>query len=919
MAYIGNVPNFDYKNSEWSIFKGKLTQFFKVNNISGDNKSAILIANFSDETYRLVRNLAYPREIATLSYGELVELLDKHFEPKHSSFVDKARFYGATRNPGEPLGEWAARLRGLASYCNFGTALETVLLDRFVLGLGTGPERDRLFEQDISSLSFAKALEIAEQAAYTREAKALVSSETGINIKEEQVYYSAGESSRRSGGNRWRSSGGMHVGAADDSGSSGSGRASVSRNGCKEEVTNRCGVCGLKTHSAEKCRYRTYRCQKCGIKGHLKKMCKVRVNNINTVTEETESDGDCGDCMECRLHNMRYEILAPITVVVNISNKNFRMEVDSGSAISVMSEQFFLHYFPTVTLNYKCNIRICVYNGHKITPLGYFCTKVKYNGFMKQINFFVIKNGGPPLLGRDFMSQFKIKLTSVNNNNILVDSYESEVQNLLNTYADLWSKELGAFNKFKITLHLKDNAVPKFFKPRTVPFALKDKVNEEIDRLTRAGILIPVNYSKYETPIVPVLKENGKIKIAGDYSLTLNKDLLIDKYPMPRIEEVFAKIGGGERYTKIDLSNAYNQFILCEESQELTTINTTRGLYKYTRLVYGLANAPAIFQRTLETLLAGIEGVSCWLDDVCITAPNKQLHLSRLREVLGRLKDAGLKLQKEKCHFFKRSVTYLGYVINRQGLKTCPKKIESILSIPRPQNILEVKRFLGIINYYRKFIPRASAILHPFHELLRNDAAWTWSERHEKAFIQVKRELSSDRVLTHFDPSARLVLSVDASPAGLGAVLAQGPEGNERPLAFASRSLTASESNYSQIHKEATAIIFGVKYFHQYLFGRKEPFVLKTDHRPLLAIFGKKNGVSVMAASRLQRYALFLSAYNYVIQYVSSDKNVVADYFSRTPNDKCLRESDDHENTSYLKFLDDTVRDGQNDCSQRQK
>ncbi|CAK1597496.1 unnamed protein product [Parnassius mnemosyne] len=153
------------------------------------------------------------------------------------------------------------------------------------------------------------------------------------------------------------------------------------------------------------------------------------------------------------------------------------MEVDSGSAISVMSEQFFLQYFPTVTLNYKCNIRICVYNGHKITPLGYFCTKVKYNGFMKQLNFFVIKNGGPPLLGRDFMSQFKIKLTSVNNNNILVDSYESEVQNLLNTYADLWSKELGAFNKFKITLHLKDNAVPKFFKPRTVPFALKDKVN----------------------------------------------------------------------------------------------------------------------------------------------------------------------------------------------------------------------------------------------------------------------------------------------------------------------------------------------------------------------------------------------------------------------------------------------------------
>ncbi|CAG5051166.1 unnamed protein product [Parnassius apollo] len=322
----------------------KLTQFFKVNNISEDNKSAILIANFSDETYRLVRNLAYPRETGTLSYREVAELLDKHFEPKHSSFVDKARFYGATRNPGEPLGEWAARLRGLASYCNFGTALETVLLNRFVLGLGTGLERDRLFEQNESSLSFAKDLEIAEQAAYTREAKALVSREMSISIKDEQVYYSADKTSRRSDGSHWRSSGGMHVCATDDRGSGGSGRASVSRKGCKEEATNRCAVCGLTTHSAEQCRYRTYRCQ-VQVRCHLKKMCKVRVHNINTVKKETEPDGDCGACMECRLHSMRYETFAPITLVVNISNKNFRMELDSGAGISVMSKQFFCNIF----------------------------------------------------------------------------------------------------------------------------------------------------------------------------------------------------------------------------------------------------------------------------------------------------------------------------------------------------------------------------------------------------------------------------------------------------------------------------------------------------------------------------------------------------------------------------------------------
>jgi hypothetical protein len=398
------------------------------------------------------------------------------------------------------------------------------------------------------------------------------------------------------------------------------------------------------------------------------------------------------------------------------------------------------------------------------------------------------------LLGRDFMAKFGIKLTTVeNNNSISYDHYAREVQELLHVYSDLFSGGLGRFNKFKIILRLKDNVAPVFFKPRPVPFALKHKVDEELERLVNLGILVPVNFSEYATPIVPVLKENGKIKIAGDYSVTLNRDLLIDKYPMPRIEEVFAKLGGGERYTKLDLSNAYNQFELSDESRKLTTISTTRGLFQYSRLVYGLANGPAVFQRTMETLLVGIDGVSIWLDDVCITGPDRETHLARLREVLFRIKDAGLKLQRDKCEFFKPSVTYLGYVIDKNGLQTCPKKTEAIVDAPRPNNVQDVKRFLGFINYYRNFIPRASSVLSPLHQLLKVDAVWKWGDEQEKAFTAIKRELASGRVLAHFDPEARLVLSVDAGPAGLGAVLALGPEGHERPLAFASRSLAPSE------------------------------------------------------------------------------------------------------------------------------
>lgn len=218
---------------------------------------------------------------------------------------------------------------------------------------------------------------------------------------------------------------------------------------------------------------------------------------------------------------------------------------------------------------------------------------------------------------------------------------------------------------------------------------------------------------------------------------------------------------------------------------------------------------------------------------------------------------------------------------------------------------------MGVVNYYRSFIPNASNMLSPLHDLLRADVKWEWGRPQEEAFEAVKRELGSERVLAHFDPEAQLVLSVDAGPGGLGALLAQrAPHGGvDRPLAFASRSLNASERNYSQIQKEATAIIFGVKKFHQYLFGRNDPFILKTDHRPLLSIFGKKNGIPIMTASRLQRYAIILSAYNYNVQYITSANNIVADFFSRAPlhhtDDDEIEESD--ENVTHLKFLDDCV------------
>lgn len=889
MSYFGNLSNFDYKTCEWAIFIGRLNQFLKVNEVKEEKKAAILLTHLSDDSYRLLRNLAYPRDLEELSFKELVALLNSHFKPKHCTYADKAKFFNARKDPCENMAEWAARLRGLASFCNFGTALEQNLTDRFVLGLGSGPVRDKLFEQDASSLTLTQALEVAEKVESAREARTTTNEELRP-IKEEPIY------------RHYASDPGQTRRCQRDapSTSTSSGGSGWSRD--RQRAAPACSVCGMKNHVQEKCRFKSYHCQKCGKKGHLRKVCKNKSVDINNIKDhELKTEDQHPSCEECQNFNLRYVSDKPIKLPLMLNSTHLSMELDSGSAKSVISDKLYYKKFSNHKLN-DCAIKMCLYDGHKITPMGYFYVNAIYNNIKKMIKIFVIKNGGPPLLGRDFMSSFNLILTPRINN----ISLETELNELLEQNSELWQDELGCFNKFEVHLELKENTTPKFFKARSVPFALKKKVESELERLVSCGVLKPVNHSEYATPIVPVLKENGKIRIAGDYSVTLNKDLVIDKYPLPRIEEVFAKLGGGEHYSKIDLKNAYSQFRLSEKSQLLTTINTTKGLFKYTRLVYGLANAPAIFQKSMENLLSGIDGVSIWLDDLCITAPSRSLHLDRLRQVLNRLNEAGLRLQKEKCDFFKDSVIYLGYVINKNGLQTSPEKVTAILNAPEPSNTRELKRFLGVVNYYRCFIPNASSIMNPLHNLLKTGVSWHWGPSQRRAMCEVRRQLASDRVLAHFDPDTQLVLSVDAGPGGLGAVLAHKTrDGRERPLAFASRSLSVSERNYSQIHKEAAAIIFGVKKFHQYLYGLSEPFILKTDHKPLITIFNKKSGISTTTALRLQRYAIILSAYNYIVQYTSSSDNIVADYFSRAPIKQSTCLSDKEYDAYYsLKFVD---------------
>nr|XP_055076377.1 uncharacterized protein K02A2.6-like [Misgurnus anguillicaudatus] len=395
-------------------------------------------------------------------------------------------------------------------------------------------------------------------------------------------------------------------------------------------------------------------------------------------------------------------------------------------------------------------------------------------------------------------------------------------------------------------------------------------------------VISPVQYSEWATPVVPVIKKDGSVRLCGDFKVTLNPAICVDHYPIPRIEDLFASLAGGQLFSKLDLSSAYLQMPVAHESRKLLTISTHKGLFVYNRLPFGIAPAPALFQKAMDQILLGIPNTHCYLDDILITGRNNVEHLKTLDQVLTRLEEYGLRLQREKCEFFKQSLEYLGHYIDAAGLHKSSEKIKAIMEAPAPTNVSQLRSFLGMINYYGRFIPNLASLLNPLNALLCKDKKWCWSVACEQSFQEVKDILTSPAVLTHYDPALPIRLACDASPYGVGAVISHVcPDGEEKPIAFASRTLSKAEQNYAQIEREALSIIFGIRKFHQYLYGRR--FTLFTDHQPLTAILSPNKSIPSMAAARMQRWALILAAHDYVLEYKKAALHANADGLSRLP------------------------------------
>nr|XP_037870976.1 uncharacterized protein K02A2.6-like [Bombyx mori] len=588
----------------WKTWRCRLTQWFIANDINvvkdpaGVKRRAILLSTLSESTYKLAADLVLPKEVQEVPYEDIVSALDNHFTPKSVGFGERHHFYAATQLPQETPSQWAARLRGLTSQCNFSN-VEEGLRDRFIMGMLPGVEKEKMYVQELAGLTFARAVELTESLRSARAAAAAsAAAETVVT-----ELYKIGKRSPTS---------------------------------VPQSAKVKCSVCGYSNHKAAECRFASYTCRKCNKKGHLRRMCK----RINYVVTEENDEGDGDDGKICNIRSLRGE---PLIEAVCVNGIRMNFEIDSGSAVTVMSVDTYNEHFKNIPL-FSTNKKLLSYSGDVLGCAGRAQLLVEWRGRTRQLDVYVVRDGGPPLLGRDFIAQFELQLAPV----YKCATTRDTLKLIQEQYPAVFSDKLGKFNKYKVNLKLKESAHPIFFKPRPVAFALREKVEKEINRLVGLGVLRPVEHSDYASPIVPVLKRDGSVRICADYSVTINKQLVVEQYPLPTVNELFSKLYGGQTFTKLDLSMAYGQFCLDEESQKLTCINTHKGIFAYTRLVFGLASGPSIFQRAMDTVLAGLDGTLCLLDDVLITGRNDSEHLERLHQVLQRLQDAGFVLQKSK-------------------------------------------------------------------------------------------------------------------------------------------------------------------------------------------------------------------------------------------------------------------------------
>ena len=451
-----------------------------------------------------------------------------------------------------------------------------------------------------------------------------------------------------------------------------------------------------------------------------------------------------------------------------------------------------------------------------------------------------------------------------------------QVEDMLEEYHDVLSDLPGKCNILEAAITLEEDATPFRRKPYPVPQALEEELSEEIEKMKRMDIIEP-SHSEYSSPSVIVKKADNTWRYCLDFR-KLNSMTKFDSEPIPNQEVLLAKLGKSTFFTKIDLAKGYWQIPIKPQHRHLTAFSTPQGLFQFKYLPFGLVNAGAIFCRMVRQLLQGLKGVESYIDDIVIHSRDWESHLMTLCDVLKRLRGHGLTAKPSKCEVGQQSIPFLGYIVGQGQIKLQEGKAEAILNCKRPTTKKQLRSFLGIVGFYRRFIDKYAEIAKPLTDLTKGKVKQgnlVWNDAAEESFQVLKSRISHYPILRLPVFERSFILRTDASQQALGAVLLQEHRGEEFPVLYISRKLTDAETRYFAIERECLGLVWAVEKLRYYLMGRE--FVLETDHQPLRFINKTK-----INNDRVMRWALLLQEYRFKVNVVKSVNNVGADYLSRS-------------------------------------